>query len=449
MKIVVVGAGEVGRFLCEKLSDRGHDVTVIESDEHIAQEVDESLDVRVVEDHGGSAEVLKRCGAGEAAFFLAMTSDDRTNLIACSLAKALGAKTTIARIHDQTYSDNSIVNYQLHFGIDFLLNPEALSAVELAKSIRNPSRVAVENFARGEIEVQQIRISPRSKATGKTLKEVRLPHGVRIGLIQDGDNSEVPTADSVLREDQCVTLVGPPEQLLQTKALLAPEKKTDLLRIVLFGGSETAIALIRLLKNPRFKIRLIEHDPKLCQKLAERFPHVTVIHGTATSLRLMEEEQVGAADYFVACTKDDEDNIMTCLQARQLGASHVQLVINKPDYEEILDQLRETLGVELAVAPRQATVGELMRYISIEPWTELASLPEGPAKILEIRVSPESPVIEREIRDIAFPKGAVIVVLLHKFQAKVPGADDKILPGDRLVVVVREDREQELLKLLT
>jgi len=449
MKILVVGAGEVGRFLCEKLSEEGHDVTVIESDPVIAQEVDESLDVRVVEDHGASAEVLKKCGAGEADFFLAMTSDDRTNLIACSLAKALGSKTTIARIHDQTYSDNSIVNYQIHFGIDFLLNPEALSAVQLAKSIRNPSRVAVENFARGEIEVQQVRISPKSKVTGKTLKEIRLPEGVRIGLIQDGDSSEVPTADSTLGFGQCVTLVGPPEPLSQTKHLLAPEKKTELLRIVLFGGSETSIALIRLLKNPRFKIRLIEHDEKVCRKLAERFPHVTVIHGSATSLRLMEEEQVGAADYFVACTKDDEDNIMTCLQARQLGAKHVQLVINKPDYEEILDQLRLTLGVELAVAPRQATVAEIMRYISPIPHTELASLPEGPAKILEIRVSPESPVINKAIREIAFPKGAVIVVLLHKFQAKVPGAEDKILPGDRVVVVVREDREKEIIKLLT
>ncbi|MEO0796547.1 MAG: Trk system potassium transporter TrkA [Verrucomicrobiota bacterium] len=449
MKIVVVGAGEVGRFLCEKLSEEGHDVTVIESAPKIAQEVDESLDVRVVEDHGASAEVLQRSGAGESDFFLAMTSDDRTNLISCSLAKALGAKTTIARIHDQTYSDNSIVNYQIHFGIDFLLNPEALSAVELAKSIRNPSRVAVENFARGEIEVQQIRVSARSKSTEKTLKDIRLPAGVRIALIQDGDSSEVPTADSVIRAEQCVTLVGPPEQLQHTKGYLAPEKKTDLLRIVLFGGSETAIALIRLLKNPRFKIRLIEHDPKLCQKLAERFPHVTVINGSATSLRLMEEEQIGSADYFVACTKDDEDNIMTCLQARQLGAAHVQLVINKPDYEEILDQLRLTLGVELAVAPRQATVSEIMRYISTDAFTELASLPEGRAKILEIRVSDRSPVINRQIKEISFPKGAVIVVLLHKFQAKVPGADDKILSGDRLVVVVREDREHELLKLLT
>ncbi|GHB98020.1 Trk system potassium transporter TrkA [Cerasicoccus arenae] len=449
MKILVVGAGEVGRFLCEKLSEGGHDVTVIDNNPAIAQDVDESLDVRVVEDHGASAGVLKKCGAGECHFFLAMTSDDRTNLIACSLAKALGAKTTIARIHDQTYSDNSIVNYQIHFGIDFLLNPEALSAVELAKSIRNPSRVAVENFARGEIEVQQIRISPRSKLAGKSLREIRLPEGVRICLIQDGESSEVPTADSKLELDQCVTLVGPPEPLVQTKSLLSPEKKTELLRIVLFGGSETSIALIRLLKNPRFKIRLIEHDAKLCQKLAERFPHITVIHGSATSLRLMEEEQVGAADYFVACTKDDEDNIMTCLQARQLGVKHVQLVINKPDYEEILDQMRLTLGVELAVAPRQATVAEIMRYISTEPFTELASLPEGRAKILEIRVSPESPVINKTIREISFPKGAVIVVLLHKFLAKVPGADDKILSGDRVVVVVREDREKELLKLLT
>ena len=217
---------------------------------------------------------------------------------------------------------------------------------------------------------------------------------------------------------------------------------------MLFGGSETAISLMRLLKNPRFKVRLIESDADLCRQLAERFPGITVIHGTATSLRLMEEEQVGNADYFVACTKVDEDNIMTSLQARKLGVKHVQLIFNKPDYEGVLDELKETLGVELAVSPRQATVAEVLRYLNIEPYQELAELPGGAGKILEVRVSPESEAINKPIKDVAFPPGVVIVALLHKFQPKVPGAEDRILPDDRLVIIAQENRIPELLRLL-
>ncbi len=449
MKIIVVGAGEVGRHLCHILSEDGHDVTVIENSVSTADDVDESYNVRVLEGNGSSASVLKKSGMDRCDYFLAMTSDDRTNLVSGSIAKALGAKVTIARIHDQTYADNSIVNYQLHFGIDFLLNPEALSAVELAKAMRNPGRVAVENFARGEIEVQQVKVSPKSKLIGRTLMDIRLEKGVRIGFIQREGKFYVPSADTALQADDLATLVGPPEILFEVKNRFEPEKRQDIIRVVLFGGTETAIGLVRLLKNPRFKIRIIENDPKTCRKLAERFPEVTVIHGTATSLKLMEEEQIGSADYFVGCTKDDEDNIMTCLQAKKLGAQHVQLVINKPDYEDVLDNLKETLGLEMVVSPRRATVDEILRYLSKDPFVELATLPQNSGKILEIRVSPNSPIINREIRDIRFPAGAVIVALLHKFQAKVPGADDKILAGDRVVVISHEDKVGELVKLLT
>lgn len=449
MKILVVGAGDVGRHLCHILSEKGHDVTVIENSASTATDVDESYNVRVLEGNGSSASILQQAGIDRCDYFLAMTNDDRTNLISASIAKVLGAKVTIARVHDQTYADSSIVNYQLHFGIDFLLNPEALSAVELAKAIRNPGRVAVENFARGEIEVQQVKISPKSKLVGRSLKDIRLEKGVRIGLIQREGSFQVPTADTVLQADDLVTLVGPPQILFEIRNRFEPDIRQDINRVVLFGGTETAIGLIRLLKNPRFKIRIIESDPKVCQRLAERFPEVTVIHGSATSLRLMEEEQIGAADFFVSCTKDDEDNIMTCLQAKKLGARHVQLVINKPDYESVLNSLKATLGLEMVVSPRRATVDEILRYLSEDPYVELATLPGNSGKVVEIRVSPNSPAINREIREIRFPTGAVIVALLHKFQAKVPGADDKILAGDRVVVISREDKLNDLTKLLT
>ncbi|MGJ3243096.1 MAG: Trk system potassium transporter TrkA [Opitutales bacterium] len=449
MKIIIVGAGEVGYHLSEILSGRDYDVTVIESGDATAQRVDEELNVKVMPGNGSSASVLKQARVEDCDYFLAMTSDDKTNLVSCSLAKALSQKvTTVARIHDQTYADNSIVNYQLHFGIDYLLNPEGLCAVELAKIIRNPGRVAVENFARGQIEVQVVAVSAKSKLVGKSLQELRIDPRLRIGYIQRGDSFELATADARIQAEDQVTLFGPPETLFEARAQFDPGSRPESVRVVIFGGTETAIALIRLLANPRFKIRLIEKEMTTCRQFAERFPNVTVIQGDGTSLRLLEEEQIGSADYFVACTKDDENNIMTSLQASKLGARHVQLMINRGDYQTVLNQLKSTLGVETVVSPRLATANEVVRSLSGETYVELASLAGGQARILEIRVSHNSTAIGRKIRDVKLPRGAVIVALLHKFQAKVPGADDTILAGDRLVTISPEDQTHELLKRL-
>ena len=446
MKIIIVGAGEVGGYLCELLSKQAHDVTLIESSHRIAQDLEESCDARIVIGNGSSAEVLTKANVSDCDFFLAMTSEDRTNLISCSLAKALGAKSTIVRFHDQTYTDNSFVNYQLHFGADYMLNPEGLCAVELAKSIRNPGSVAVENFARGQIEVQQIRVAIESRLAGTKLKDLQL--STRIGYVQRNDELEVASANTSLRGNDVVTAFGSSEELFELNRMLDPRSVADQARVVLFGGSETAIALVRLLANPRYKIRIIEEDANLCAQLAEKFPDINLIHGNATSLRLLEEEHIGQTDYFVACTKRDEDNIMTGLQASKLGAPHVQLVINKPDYENVLQNLKSTLGVELMVSPRVATANEVLRYLSAEPVVELATLPNQTSKILEIRIAHDNPFSGRNLREIPFPEGCVVVALLHKFQVKVPGAKDSILGGDRIVIITNDENVEQVKDLL-
>ncbi len=448
MKIIIVGAGEVGHNLCATLAAANHDVTLIEKSEDRCERLDEEQNARIISGNGSSARQLVDVEVSKCDAFLAMTSDDRTNVISCSLAKGLGAKNTIARIHDETYSDNSVINYQLHFGIDLLINPEAICAVELAKQIRSAGRVAVENFARGQIEVQQQKVAHNSRLAGKQLKDLKLDSRARIGYLQRGGTSEVPNAETVLQAGDVITLFGHPEALYILREKFDPKHKVELSRVVLFGGSETAINLIHRLTNPRFKIRVIEKDPIKCRKLAERFPHVTVINGDATSLRLLEEEQIGSADYFVACTKDDEENILTCIQASKLGAKHVQLVINKGDYDDLLGMLKSTLAIEVVVSPRSATATYMLRTLSTETVANLAELPDGNGRILEIRIGHSSPCVGRKIKDIQLPRGSLFVALLHKFKAKVPAADDQILAGDRVVVLVNQDQEKALLQKL-
>ena len=303
MKIIIAGAGDVGFFLCQVLSEDGHAVTMIEEQDAIADEAESSLDARVIRGNGASARCLEKAGVSSCDFFIAMTAHDQLNIVACSIARKLGAKYTIARVHDLIFSDNKRVNFQEYFHIDTLINPEALTAIELAKHVRNPERMAVEDFARGQIELQEIVTSPSAKALGKPLKEIRLPSSLKIGYLVRGETLAVPTADTVLEAGDKITVIGTPELLLANRKLFTNEDSSSTIRVVLNGATETAISVIRRLSNYRFKIRVIEPDLKKCKDIAEAFPNVTVINGSATSLRLLEEEQIGSADYFISCTK--------------------------------------------------------------------------------------------------------------------------------------------------
>ena len=409
---------------------------------------DRHYNVRVVNGNGSSVSVLNKAHVEKADFFMAMTRDDQTNLIASSLAKKLGAGTVITRIHDSTFADTSHFNYREHFGIDILINPEMLSAVELAKSIRNPARVAVENFARGQIEAQRFEVNSKSKYVGLALRDIKLPPQVKIGYIARGEDQDVPTGNTILVAGDTLTVFGRSNDLYDLRSKIDPASTGHMRNIAILGGGEVALALLRLLNHTRFKIRVIEKVEERCELLGNQFPHVTFINGDGTSLRLMEEEQIGEADYFVAATADDERNVLTSAQANKLGAKHVQAIITKSDYEDILLNMKQGLGIETIVSPRVVTAKEVMRYVSKDPYIELFQFPHHSGRVLEIPVEAKSPAANKRLREIEWPEHAVVVALLHEHQARVPGAEDQILAGDRVVVITRDENIKDLLRLL-
>ena len=450
MKTIIVGAGEVGSFICQSLSRRGHSVTLIEKSSAGADRIDEEQDVKVMCGNGSSAGMLVDAGIAKARNFVSLTSDDRTNLVACKVAHELGNNLfTVARIHDQTYLDHSRMDYQQLFDVDFFLNPEMLCAVELAKAIRHPGRVAIEHFARGQIEVQNMAVSPRSKLIGVTLREMKINPRMRVGMVTRDGETMVARADSALAAGDQLTVFGNPEAVSEFRQRVEPGETEGTVRVVLYGGSEISISLIRLLKHPRFRVRVIEPNLESCEQLASRFPGITVVPGDATSRRLLEEEQIDSVDYFVACTKEDEHNIMTCLQASKLGAKHVQLVINKPDYEELLEDLRISMGVASVVSPRQASVKELIRYLERETVVELSSMSVRTTRLIEVAVSPDSSAVGKNLVELHLPEGCLIVALLRGADANVPGAEDKIERGDRVLLAVDETSRKEVIKMLT
>ena len=360
-----------------------------------------------------------------------------------SIGKKLGAKTTIARVHDQVYADNSLVNYQKQFGIDILINPEALTAVELAKHVRNPERMAVEDFARRS-EEHTSEISEGAKAEGKRLRDIKLDPAVKIGYVERGDKLYVPTADTVLERGDKITLIGTPDSILKHRGTFSSERNSESVRIVLNGATETAISVIRRLSNYRFKIRVIEPDLDKCREIAEQFPSVTVINGSATSLRLLEEEQIGDADYFIACTKDDEENVMTSIQAKKLGAKYVELVINKPDYEQVLRNISGFLNITADASPRRVTADEIKKYVANRDFAVVGALKGGAVEFIELKVSGKSAACGQSVKDLKLPPACIIAAIVNDTDAKVPGANDVIESDDRLILILEKEKIGEV-----
>ncbi|MDB4408440.1 Trk system potassium transporter TrkA [Akkermansiaceae bacterium] len=447
MNIVIVGAGEIGRHLAIDLSRRGHRISVIESSGKVATELEREIEAKVVVGDGTSINTLAEAGIGDCELFLALTSDNTVNLMSASIVKSMGVEQVISRVHPGLQREEWLFDFRGHFGIDHIFSSERLSAIELAKFIRNPDSLVVEEIARGKIELQQVRVSPKSDVIGKPLRELTFPGRTRIALVSRDDVHEVPSAETVLKADDIVTVFGGPRKLRGLVETLQKEVHTkEGPRVVIFGGGEYGFALAQMLESWNCRVRIFEKDVNLARELTDRLSNTTVINADATSVAELEEEQVGNADFFVATSSSDEDNVMTCLQANNLGIKNCLTLIHRADYAKAIGTSGKHFGVMAAISPREASRKEIARFITTEKFHVVRKLGHG--MIIETQVNPGSNADGKTVGEIKWPEGCVIVGLLKGLQAIVPSADDIIAKGDQVFAVVANKAENNFLKLV-
>lgn len=449
MNIVIIGAGEVGRHLAESLSNRDHSITVIEANEALARELDEQLDSHVVGADGTSVATQAELGVPECDLFLALTSNRNVNLVAASLARALGARKTVARVDAAVQRTEWLFDFRSHFKIDHLFSVERLTAVELAKHIRNPNRLVVEELARGRIELLQCTVPEGAPAIGRAILDLKLPGQIRIAMIQRSGQIVVPTARDGVQAGDVLTLFGNPDNLSAVLPVFDPGSKprTDT-KVVIFGGGEYGATLAQMLEGKsRYQVRIMERDKARCEQLVALLQRTTVIHGDATSVAQLKEEQVGAADFFIATSRDDEDNVMSCLQARNLGTAHCLTLVHRADYADAISANEERLGIHAAVSPRVAVAKDLLRFITTDDFHPILDLPGG-AGVIEVTVAGESAVCGRKVAEVAWPAGAGLVALLRGQQALVPGGGDVIHGGDTVYALTTDAARNDLIRLL-
>lgn len=441
MNLVILGAGTVGTSIAQLMCANHHNVCIIDRSAQALATVEEELDVQVVRGSGCDVATLFQGGILGADLLLAVTSLDEVNLIGASLAKAMGVRRAVARVFDPTFLDTSTFDYQKHFHIDRLLSLEFLTALELAKSIRMAGLFAIENFARGAVEVREVSVEKASRAVGVPLKELKLPRGVRIGLISETHATRIPVADDVVQAGDRVTLIGS-RQELEGVSQMFEKKGPRRLNVVIAGGGETGFNLARLLQGSRCNITLMEADADRCEYLASRLPEATILRADITRRLELEEARVGKADVFVAATGHDEDNIVFGVEARELGCKRVLTVVRRPDYANVL----EKLGIDVAVSPREVMARQVLGMVQQGPIIARTVVADGQAEVWEVDVAEGCPITQAPLRDIELRRG-LIAAYERGDHTRVPGGDDQLQGGDTAVVLVHRSSVDETLAL--
>lgn len=435
MRIVVLGAGTVGGSIASLLCLHRHSVTVVDTNADKVRRVNETLDVRGLTGSASQSSVLFQAGVSSADLCLAVTGDDEVNIVAASMSKAMGVRRAVARVYAPVFRDLSTFDYQRHFGIDRLLSLEHLTALELARGIRHPGSVAVESLARGELEVHEVVVAEGRQGVGKVLRELELPAGVRVGSISRDGRTWIAGAEDKIEVGDRLTIIGKRHDVDEATDLFCVEGNSRL-GVVIAGGGETGYHLATALEGERFRVVLMEKDLERCEYLASHLKNTVVVHRDATRRANLEEERVGSADVFVACTGDDENNIMASVEARDIGAQTIMALVSRPDYAHVVGKL----GIDRAVSPREVVAKQVLGFLSNGPIVSKTPLSEGSGlSVLEIEVMPKARATEHVLANLGLPAHCLIAGIIREGFASVPGGDTYFEANDTVIALVADD----------
>ncbi len=442
MNIVILGAGRVGSSIAELLCELDHSVTVVDHDPAKVAHVNEQYDVRAILGSASQSSVLFQAGISGADMCMAMTGQDEVNIVGASMAKTMGARRSIARVFAPVFRDLSTFDYQIHFGIDRMLSLEHLTAMELAREIREPGSVVVEQFSRGGLEVQELTVGRQGKLTDNVVRDLGLPPNVRLGTILRENRMWIASADDQLQIGDKVTVFSRPEDVKAVRAIFKTGAQTPK-RVVIGGGGETSLHLARTLEREGFKVMIMEQDEERCKLLAKQLESTSIINASASEIENLKEQHVGNADVFVACAGSDDDNMMLGVKARDLGTSQVMSVIGRLDYASVIKRL----GIDVAVSSRDIMARQIVSYLNEGVVVSRTKMPGGLIDVIEVDVVEGAPATDVPLMELGLPERCLVVAVIQQDQVRVPGAKDRFAVRDTVVLIVEDDVAEAALGL--
>ena len=431
MRIIIVGAGEVGFHLAKILSQERHDIVVIDKDPERVARVNESLDVMVVEGSGTELKTLKQAEASEADMLIAVTTVDEVNFTSCLLAGKLGVKKKIIRVNNPQFLSEPGGPSADDFGIDLMIYPEGLAAQEIVRLIRRSAATEVLEFAEGRIQLIGIRLDQESPLLNKKLKDIvatykNLPF--RAVAIFRGIRTIIPSGEELFKRGDQVFVISKTEMVPEMLRLAGKESQR-LEKIMILGGSGIGRRVAEQLES-EISIKLIESGKAASTELADALTKTMVIQGEGKDLDLLATEGIIDMDAYIAVTRDEEDNIISCLMAKHLGVTKTIAHVEKLDYLP----LANTIGIDALVNKKLSAANAILKFIRKGEIVSVATLHGVDAEVIEMIAQKGSAVTKKPLSSVSFPEGAIIGCVIHDGSVEIPVGSTQIRPQDRVVV---------------
>lgn len=445
MRLLVVGAGQVGSSIAASLSD-SHEVVVIDIDSDRVNALTYEYDVLPIHGDGTSLGTLREAEAEKADVVIASTDADETNLAISGTVKTLSDAFTIARVQKLSYLETWQHSNQA-FGVDFMVCTDLQTAEAIVRLIGLPTAKDVDPFAGGRVQMAEFEVPPNSQLTSKTVQEADQYDGLTFAAILRNGDAIIPGGQDVIQAADRVVVIGEPAAVRLFAAVVTPEaeeQQND--DVVIVGGSSIGYQVARLLEEREIGPRLFESDPDRARELAEQLPMTTVMEHDATDLEFLEREHVADADIMVTTLDSDEKTLMASLIGKRVGVERTIAVVDAAQYVDVF----EAVGVDVAVNPREVTAEEITRFTRERRAENVAILESGAAEVIELEIETASVLAGRPIRESVqdLPAGVVVGAITRDGEFVVPRGGTVVETGDHVVLFVREESLEDVLDIL-
>ncbi|MDY7025285.1 MAG: Trk system potassium transporter TrkA [Pseudomonadota bacterium] len=450
MKILILGAGQVGCAIAEILANENNDVTVVDDDEKTLAQLREKLDIQVVLGKASHPNVLRKAGAKDTDMLIAVTSSDETNMIACQIAYTLfKTPKKIARLRSSSYMTRQTLFGKDHIPIDVIINPEQLVTNQIKRLVQYPGATQVLDFADGKVELVATKAEFGAEMIGHELRDlVKFNPNLesRVAAIFRNNQPIIPEGTTVVEQGDEVFFIAAKDQIKNVIEELQPQHSSKYRNIMIAGGGNIGERLAEALET-RHNVKIIELNADRTVHLANHLSKALVLRGSASDETLLVEENISSIDLFIAVTNDDEANIMSCLLAKKLGADKVISLINNPSYADLVQGGK----IDIAISPKLATISSLLAHIRHGDISRVYSLRRGSAEAIEIIAHGDqktSKVVGRQINQIDLPKSASIGAIVRGDELLIAHHDTVIESDDHVIVFIADKSDVKAIEEL-
>jgi len=446
LKLIICGAGVIGSNLARSLAEEGHDVTLIEQKDSVADRAREKVDARVLVGSAFDPAILESAGAAGADMVIAVTNSDVINLSICSLASAYGAKRKIARVRDMALTGIVEKFGRAHFHVDEIINPDEFAAQTIIKVVEAPGSREVADFSEGRILLRSFDIPTNSPLVGVTLGtlgDLDLPWPFLVVAIHRGEEDVIiPRGENTVESGDRLYVLLPKTSLAEFLTYIHPSVRLPR-KVIVYGATGTGMSLVRGLALMVKEVVFLEENRVRAEKAAGELSGIRVIHGMPSDADILRECGVEATDIYIAVSANDHHNLISAVLAKQMGAKGTVIVAHQPEYASIVGGL----GIDSFINPRLLATDQILRMIHGSSVCQLASLPECQSQVLEFIPAPGSPITLAPLREVKFPRNAIVGAVNRNSEVILAKGNTQVQPGDSVVVFCKDEALRKLEKL--